>query len=282
MERTMALRETMMDADSAADFAARSAGRAGTSGGRVARLAALAGVLLAELSLSGAAIAAAPAPAEEPRLVTTNGVGEIRAQPDMATVTIGVLARKPTLEAARQEANRVQAALLAMTRELQIPNEKVQSTRVSASPEYTWNEPKRKREFVAYVVQRQVVVEVRDLEKLGSLMEKSLTAGANQVNDPVLDSSKRKELERQALALAVDDARRNADVLARAVGMSVGTARNVTGNGAFQPPSPMAMYKVARAVAADAPVESPETYQTGEMVFTANANIVWDLVPAAK
>lgn len=233
---------------------------------------------------TGAALAASPsgAPAEDPRIVMTNGAGEVRAQPDMATVSIGVLARRPTLEAARQEANRVQAALLAMTRELQIPAEKVQSTRISASPEYTWNEPKRRQEFVAYVVQRSVVVELRDLDKLGPLMEKALTAGANQVNDPMLDSSKRKDLERQALALAVDDARKNADVLARAVGMSVGLARSVTGNGAFQPPSPMATYKVARAAMADAAVESPGTYQTGEMVFSANASVTWDLVPATR
>jgi uncharacterized protein YggE len=253
------------------------------TGGRL-RTAACALTWLGCLGMGAPALAATPATVatvEEPRLVSTNGTGEIRAQPDMATVTIGVMARKPTLEAARQEANRVQNALLAVTRGLQIPDDKVSSTRISVQPEYTWNEPKRQREFVAYVVQRQLVVDLRDLDKLGPLMEKSLTAGANQVNDPVLDSSKRKDLERQALRLAVEDARRNADVLAGAVGMSVGRARNVTGNGAFQPPSPAPIVMMARAKAADA-VESPQSYQTGEMVFTASANVTWDLVPAGK
>jgi uncharacterized protein YggE len=216
---------------------------------------------------------------EDPRVVVVSGQGEVRAQPDRATVTVGVLARRPTVEAARQEANRVQAALLGVTRSLQIPDAQVRSTRVNVSPEYTWNESKRQREFVAYVVQRQIVVDLRDIEKLGPLMEKSLTAGANDVQEPFLDSTKRKDLEREALVLAVEDARRNADVLARAVGMAVGPARNVQGSG-VSPGPPMAMARLD-AVAAAAPVESPQTYQSGELVFGASANVTFDLVPAA-
>lgn len=218
---------------------------------------------------------------EDPRVVVVSGQGEVRAQPDRATVTVGVLARRPTVEAARQEANRVQAALLAVTRGLQIPDAQVRSTRINVSPEYTWNEARQQREFAGYLVQRQIVVDLRDIEKLGPLMEKSLSAGANDVQEPLLDSTKRKELEREALVLAVEDARRNAEVLARAVGMAVGPARNVQGNG-FSPGPPMPMAMARRDVAAAPPVESPQTYQTGELVFGANANVTFDLVPAAK
>lgn len=218
---------------------------------------------------------------EEPRLVVVSGQGEVRAQPDRATVTVGVLARRPTVEAARQEANRVQAALLGVTRGLQIPDAQVRSTRINVSPQYTWNEAKRQREFAGYLVQRQVVVDLRDIEKLGPLVEKSLSAGANDVQEPVLDSTKRKDLEREALVLAVEDARRNAEVLARAVGMAVGPARNVQGNG-FSPGPPMPMAMARQDVAAAPPVESPQTYQTGELMFGATANVTFDLVPASK
>ena len=228
------------------------------------------------------ALGAPPASAaDEPRVVVVSGQGEVRAQPDRATVTVGVLARRPTVEAARQEANRVQAALLAVTRGLQIPDAQVRSTRVNVSPEHTWNEARRQREFVGYLVQRQVVVDLRDVDKLGLLIERSLSAGANDVQEPALDSTKRKDLEREALALAVEDARRNADVLARAVGMAVGPARNVQGNG-FSPGPPMPMAMARMDAAAAPPVESPQTYQTGELVFGATANVTFDLVPAAK
>ena len=212
------------------------------------------------------------------RTVTVAGLGEIRAEPDMATVTLGVTARNPALDAARQQANRVVDALLKLTRELKIPDAQVRSTRINVNPEYDWNEAKRQQEFRAYVVTRQLVIDLRDLDKLGPLMERSLAAGANLVQEPVLDSSKRAELERQALALAVEDARRNADVLARAVGMAVGLARSVHGSGGGRPPGPpMPMMAMARA---EMKADGAATYQAGELLFGATANVVYDLVPA--
>lgn len=252
------------------------AARGRRDGGRAA-----AAVLLGSAWL-GCAASAVAAPQEEPRVVIVAGEGEVRAQPDRATVTLGVLARRPTVEAARQEANRVQTALLAVTRGLQIPDAQVRSTRINVTPEYTWNEPKRQREFTGYLVQRQIVVDLRDIEKLGPLVEKSLSAGANDVQEPVLDASKRKDLEREALALAVEDARRNADVLARSVGMAVGPARSVQGQGSGPAPRPMPMAMARADMASAPPVESAQTYQTGELVFSANANVTYDLVPARQ
>lgn len=219
---------------------------------------------------------------DEPRTVSVNGTGEIRAQPDYATVTLGVSARQPTLEAARQEANKVVDGLLKITRELKIPDARVRSTRVNVNPEYEWNEPKRQRQFVGYTVTRQLIVDLRELDKLGVLMERAVTAGANFVQEPILDSSERTEFERRALALAVEDARKNAEVLARSVGMAVGPARNVSGHGNGGGPRPMPMAMARGEVAAMKADESPGTYQAGDLVFGANASVTFDLVAAPK
>ena len=90
-------------------------------------------------------------------------------------------------------------------------------------PEYRWNEKDRKRVLLGYAVTRQVDIELRDLDKLGTLLEKAVDAGVNQVGDPVLDSTRRKELERQAMTKAVEDARLNAETLATAAGVKLGT-----------------------------------------------------------
>jgi uncharacterized protein YggE len=238
--------------------------------------------LAALLALGGTAAADSPpmASGDDARgaLVTSAGQGEVRAQPDRATVTLGVTARRPTLDAARREANRVTEALLAVARGLGIPDAQVRSTRVDVNPEYSWSDAKRSREFQGYVVQRQLIVDLTEIDKLGALLEKGITAGANVVQEPVLDSSRRKDLEREALARALEDARRNAEVLAKGVGMRVGNARSVTGNGASSPPMPVPM--MARAMAAPAAAEAPQTYQTGELVFSATANATWELLPA--
>jgi len=101
-------------------------------------------------------------------------------------------------------------------------------------------------------------------------------AGVNQVGDPVLDSTRRKELERQAMTKAVEDARLNAETLATAAGVKLGTVRMLNGN--TSPPS-VPIYRAKAMMAADAVASPEETYQAGEMKFSAMVNAEYDLVP---
>jgi uncharacterized protein len=236
---------------------------------------AAAGVLLGTLALL-AAVPARAVDASDARVVSVSGYGEVHAAPDLATVTLGIVARHPTLAAARAEANGVAEALLKVTRDLKLAPERVRSTRIGVNPEYSWNAQRRERQLVAYVVQRQLIVELRELDKLGELVERGVTAGANLVSEPALDSSRRADLEREALALAVADARSNAAVIARTLGGSVGAARSVTSNGAATPPRPMPMARAAMA-GADAGA-APESYQSGELTFSASVSASFDLV----
>ena len=209
-----------------------------------------------------------------PRTVSVSGTGEVAAEPDLAHVTLGVEARKPALADARSEVSATVERVLALCKSLGIDPKRVNATRVQIQPEYSWNEKDRKRVLLGYLVSRQVQVELRDLEVLGTLLERAVDAGVNQVNDPVLDSSRRKDLERDALAKAVEDARLNADTLARAAGTTLGPVRTLNG-ATSAPPVPMFRRQVAMADAAMAPEAS---YQAGEMKFSASINAEYDLL----
>lgn len=228
---------------------------------------------LLALAAAGTTAVAADAP---PRLVTVVGRGEVRAAPDRATVTLGILARAPAVDPARAEADRVVAALLGVAHRLKVADADLHTTRLSVSPEYDFGDGKRPRRLVGYTVQRQLVVELRDIDRLGDLIEQGLGAGANLAGDAQLGSSRRAELEREALAHAVVDARANAAVIAQALDASVGAVRTVAQGGAEGPQSPMPAPRLAMAMAA-----APETYQPGELSFTAAVTASFELVPAA-
>jgi uncharacterized protein YggE len=230
--------------------------------------------LAAALSAAFASLPAFAADEARPRTVSVSGTGEVVAEPDRAQVTLGVEARRPTMAEARSEVSATVERVLALCRSLGIDPKLVSATRVQIQPEYSWNEKDRKRVLLGYLVSRQVQVELRDLELLGTLLERAVDAGVNQVNDPVLDSSRRNELERDALARAVQDARLNADTLARAAGANLGPVRTL--NGATSAPAvPIYRRQVAMADAAMAPEAS---YQTGEMKFTASVSAEYDLL----
>ncbi len=241
------------------------------------RLAALLGLLILALP----AAHADESRTEEPRLVTVSGHGEIRVEPDQARVTLGVEAREPTLEAARAKVNRGVEGVLKLVRELGVPDRQVNSTRLSVQPEYEWLEKTRTRRLVAYAVSRSVSVDLRELEKLGALVERSLSLGANQTGDPVLDHSRRVELEREALGLAAKDAERNAIAMAGPLGVTVGPVRSLSAT--QDTPAPVPMFAMAVRSIAAAPVsDAPQTYQAGEMVFRAAVNASFDLLVAPR
>lgn len=233
----------------------------------------LAAMLAAGLLLAGVAFAAEPA---LPRLVSVTGEGEVKAQPDMAYVTLGVEARKPTLAAARAEVTAAVDRLLALTRELKIDPKFIDSTQLQVRPEYVWNEKESKQVLQGYFVSRQLEIELRDLERLGPLLERAVTAGANQIGGARLDSSRRKELEREALTLAVDDARADADTLARAAGVKLGPVQSLSAASAmpFQPKF-MERGMVAAAPMADA---AEQSYAAAEMKFSATVSAQYELL----
>lgn len=233
------------------------------------------GSLVLGAALTCATLAAAAD--ERPRTITVSGQGEIQAEPDRAVVTLGVEARRPKMEQARAEVAKTVDAVLRLTRDLKIDPKYVRTTRVNVQPEYNWDNNARERHLIGYVVSRQVEVDLRDLDKLGALIERSFDAGVNQVNPPQLDSSKRRDFEREALAKAVADARLNAEAVAKAAGATLGPPRMISASSGFVAPPPMPMLAKGMAMMAEAR-DAGGAYQSGQLGFNGTVQVEYDLV----
>ena len=220
---------------------------------------------------------AAGAEAERPRTISVSGQGEIQAEPDRALVTLGVESRKLKLEDARAEVTRTVDAVLKLTRDLKIEQKYVRTTRVNVQPEYNWDGTAKERNLIGYFVSRQIEIELRDLDKLGTLMEKSFDLGVNSVGDPRLDSTKRRDLEREALAKAVADAKLNAEAVAKAAGARLGAPRTISASSGYSPP-PMPMMKATMA-RAEMASDAGGSYQSGQMGFNGTVQVEYDLIP---
>jgi uncharacterized protein YggE len=215
---------------------------------------------------------------ERPRIISVSGQAEIQAEPDRAVLTLGIEARKPKMEDARAEVTKAVEAVMKLTRDLKIEQKYVRTTRINVQPEYNWDGNARERNLIGYYVTRQVEIELRDLEKLGQLVEKSIDLGVNQLGDPRLDSSKRRELEREAMSKAVADARLNAEVIAKAAGARLGPPRTISASSGFMPP-PMPMMKANMARMEAAADSAAGSYQSGQMGFNGQVQVEYDLIP---
>jgi len=209
-----------------------------------------------------------------PRTVSVAGEASILAAPDRASINASVQSRNVDMATARSEVVDVSARFLALCKKLRIDESSVSTTGLTIQPEYRWDQKNREQILIGYFVSRQLRVELDDIELIGKLIEGAVDAGVNQVSPPVLDSSKRKKLYRQALAAAADDARANAKALADELDVILGPVRSIDAGGGGVPAPLMR----GRMEAMQADMAPEATYQAGDIEFAARVNATFDLI----
>lgn len=211
---------------------------------------------------------------EQTRTITVNGTGFAEVEPDRATLQMSIVAREPTLAAAQKAAADVTNRVLKMTDRMDISRDKVDTTGASVRPDYRWNREKEEQELRGYISERQISVEIEDLEKLGDVVEGAVGAGVNQVSPPQLNSSKRKQTYRQALRVAAEDAKANAEQLANALGADLGQVISIH-SGSSEPRPPVPLPRGVRAMAAES--DAVESYNAADLTFNASVTVVFEL-----
>jgi uncharacterized protein YggE len=210
------------------------------------------------------------------RTVSVDGKASIMAAPDLAHVSMAVQARSLELGQARERVVNVTRDFLEFCRDQGIDESSIRTTGLTIHPQYRWNEEAKRQELQAYLVRRQLDVEISDLEQLGTVIEGATDVGVNEVSQPRLASSREDELHRMALAAAARDARSNAMVLAETLGVSLGSIVEIT---AHRQPGlrPVPMMERAQMVSADG---AAQTYSPGEIRFEANVTARFELIDA--
>ena len=236
-------------------------------------------LLLFSASMTTPALAAVSEGMDEmPRTISVSGTGTVDATPDIARLSLAVQRRDPSMQVARDETVKVSKAFLALCTKLGIKESKIRTSGLTIQPEYRWDEKENKQIFTGYFVQRQLQVELNDLDKLGNVIEGAIDAGVNEVSPPQLDSSKKKELNRDALAAATADAKANAEQIAKTLGVKLGPVRTVVAGGSMPPPMPMQEVRLASMAKMDS--SGPSNYVPGEISFESRVDATFDvLVP---
>ncbi len=216
--------------------------------------------------------------ADDPaRSISVSGTGSVELSPDKATLVLSIVAREADVETAQSKAAEVTAKVLALADDLNIERNLVDTTSASVRPDYRWNRDSEEQELRGYIAERQMRIEVRDLEQLGVVIERAVKAGVNQVMPPQLDSSNRRDAYRDALDKAALDAKETAARLAASLGLKLGSAIRVDAGSNIRPPVPMfGGRQVAMAMSDEA--AAPETYNAADMKVSATISVVFELV----
>jgi hypothetical protein len=222
------------------------------------------------LALSLAAVPGAAQQLEAPPGLTVSGVGEVRARPDLAVVRIGVVSQAATARAALDDNNAAMRAIMSALAEQGITARDLQTSQFTVQPRYRHDRSGEAPPRIdGYEVSNQLAVTVRDLDRLGPVLDQAVRVGSNQILGVEFSLDDPEPRRDQARRLAVQDAVRKAKIYAEAAGIDLGPIRAIIEQAQPGPPQPV--YR--RMEMADASVPIAE----GEQAITVEVTVVWDI-----
>lgn len=205
-------------------------------------------------------------------LLSVSAEGKTTATPDMAVISLGVMTDGATAQAAVSENATRMNALMAAVRRAGVAERDVQTSNLSVNPQYQYgdNQPPR---LTGYQANNQVTVKVRDVSKLGRIMDAAVGAGGNTVNGVNFTFQDVDAQLDRARTDAIAQARHRADLYAHALGMQVARVISVTEGGGYTPPMPLPVM----AMRADVAAAPPTPTAPGELQTTANVSVIFEL-----
>lgn len=223
---------------------------------------------------------ASPTLAADVQIVAQNPVIElsvseqIRSVPDTASFSTGVQTKAATATQALRDNSRKAKVLVDKLKSLGIAEKDIQTTGISLNADYRYDRPSQENRFVGYQASNQVQAVVRDIGKLGMILDAMVSGGgATNLNGPYFSIDDDSDVKKLARERALANAKLQAMSYARTEGysgvriLSISEGlRNIS-----QEPMPM-----VRSMAAESSVNVP--IAPGQVGTTISLDVTYEMV----
>lgn len=223
-------------------------------------------LMIVAAALATLPIQSAPARAAE-RSITVTGEATVSVAPDNANIRLGVTSQGKNAREASEANARQMTNVLAAIKEAGVADRDVQTSRLSLQPQYEQGKAGPAR-LLGFQVTNQVSIRIREIDKFPGILDRAIAAGANEMSGIEFVVSEQSKLLDQARDDAVADARRKAELFAKAAGVKLGAVTTITEEGST-PPRPLMQAMRASAV----PVAP------GEQTLRAAVSVTFELTP---
>ncbi|MEY4981928.1 MAG: hypothetical protein RIR62_194 [Pseudomonadota bacterium] len=201
--------------------------------------------------------------------LTVTGEGMAEATPDLATISMGVTTQGDSAAAAMAANTAALQAVMDRLVAAGIEARDIQTSNLSLNPNWTQSADGSQSVISGYIASNQVTVRVRDVAKVGPVLDAAVADGANTLNGISFGLQDDSALREEARTEAVADARARAQTLAGAAGVQLKRIVSIAEGGGFAPPQPM--YRMEAAMAGDVPVAG------GEVGVTASVTVIYEI-----
>ena len=215
----------------------------------------------------------APALAQNalPAMISVTGEATISVPPDLAQIDGGVNSEAKTAREASEANNAAMGKVLLALKGAGIDEKDFQTSRLSLQPQSAPNRTSGPPVIVGYRASNRVTIRLRDVTKVAGVIDTLVGAGANDIGGINFMVSQASKLLDDAREQAVADARRKADIYAKAAGVTLGAPLSISEQGS---PGPMFRGKMMAA----APMATTPVAQ-GEETLSVTVSVSWAIKP---
>lgn len=232
---------------------------------------------VATVALNGTGVQAA-APAQEmstpPRIITVVGDGEVKIKPDIARANIGVEVLRPSVEEASNANKEIIDSVIKTLTEAGIEKADIQTSGFSVYAERFGPNGPLPDDKINYRVSNNVAVTIRDLDKVGEVLDAAMKSGANNIYGIEFSLEDNKAAKSDARKAAVENAKARAEELAELNGVKVGKVLSISeviGSAGPYYNAQQTTNAFAGGGGGDTPI------QPGELEISAQLQIVYEL-----
>ena len=236
--------------------------------------------LILAITALAASVAALPANAADeptPRIMVS-GEGEAWAAPDMAMINLTVLRDAPTSREALDANSKAMTDVMAAMKAFGIDDRDLQTSGFSIQPRYQYPDPNKGETFqpkiVGYTVINTLGVRVRDLTRVGEVLDQSVTLGVNQGGDITFLKDDSAPVMEEARKKAVENAVAKAKTITSTAGVGIGRILEMSEQ-SFRPgPIPMMQAEMSMAKMDGA---APVPVAAGENSYRVTVNVTFEI-----
>ena len=202
-----------------------------------------------------------------PPAISVTGEANVSVPPDQAQIDGGVATDAKTAREASDANNAAMGKVLLALKGAGIDEKDYQTSRLSLQPQYATSSKTAERPgVVGFRASNRVTIKIRDVTKVASVIDVLVGAGANEIGGINFMVSQASKLLDEAREKAVADARRKAEIYARAAGVTLGAPLSVSEEGNAPP---MPYRRMSADMAAKAPVAQ------GEETLSVTVSVSW-------
>lgn len=151
---------------------------------------------------------------------SVTGEGTVAIEPDQAEISLGITSSDISVKSAQTKANTKIENVKKALQELGVKKEDIKTTNYSVNPNYNYEiQPRTIRD---YAVDISLNIKIRDLSKTGEVIDAATSGGLNNINGLTFSISDRQKALDQARKIAVENAKRQAEITSKTAGLSLG------------------------------------------------------------